>query len=432
MRGGASRRVIGCDASAVPATRAACVLVVELEGPEDPKEWSAGPLPLPVGEVVADAAARGTYFQSRAGTALHRDVDRRHRGHLAVPVPVGVVVAAELLRLPVSARPPSARERWLGVVHVQLPLDEPLAPLSAAVRLRGQHGQGAALVEAAFGDGFALAARCRRATTLTFVSWPDGVPPEIPATPPGWDRLDAWLWATASGTPFLAVPPDEDEPARRAGLVLLSASWRALVLRDGIGFVARKPDDGTGFFADAEIYMRTLYTDVLLLAMVQRACLDDVANRLWEVSDRGTKADALQALVRDLTAFRNVYWWQDVTLHGIGNDVLERLHAAQRTHALFDRVVQDVGDFVAQVDAHAALRAERSTRRFEMAVAVLALAVSLPALVLTALGVPIQGVTAGPGEGLESLTVVLLAAALLLVGSLFGLALARWATRGAP
>jgi hypothetical protein len=263
-------------------------------------------------------------------------------------------------------------------------------------------------------------------------------PPSLPGAPIGWSDATSWLWCGASANSFARFPPDVEDPDLLTGIVHLSASWRALVFRDGISFVGLLPDAGDGFFRWGETYVRTIYSDVVALALMQRAALNSFANRLAGVGDRFHERDTLRDLSHDVTEFRNVYWWDDVTLHGPANKLLRALQSANRTNELFARVVEDLSDFKRQVDAEAAERAaqaqeleERRSRRFDQLASALGITFAVPALVLTMLGVSIKGVTAGRhAMTLADVSLVLVVS--LAVGALVGLATSRRLRRGTP
>jgi hypothetical protein len=263
-------------------------------------------------------------------------------------------------------------------------------------------------------------------------------PPE--GCPRQWTAEHSWLWAAASATPLQQFGPDADDPHILDGLVYLSSSWRALVLRDGIGFLGLVPDrrEETGFFAWGETYVRSLYTDVALLAALERDALDDFANRLAHIGDRFEKSQEFRRLVNEVTEFRNVFWWENVTRHGNANLILEQLHAAHRTPRLFTRVIADLEAVRQQVESQALeasvqvqVREEKRSRSFEHAASVAVVTVTLPALVFTALALPIQGVTA-KGHDLPGWLILAIGLGSMLLGAIAGAAGSRWISKREP
>jgi hypothetical protein len=209
------------------------------------------------------------------------------------------------------------------------------------------------------------------------------------------------------------------------------------VLRDGIGFLGLVPDSGdnASFFAWGETYVRTLYTDTALLATLERDALDNFANRLARIGDRFEKSAAFRQLVNEVTEFRNVFWWESVTRHGNANTILEHLHTAHRTPRLFTRVVEDLDAFRQQVEAQALEASvqiqeleEKRSRRFDHAASIAAIAFALPALVFTALALPVQGVTSD-GHDIPGWIVIAIGLSALITGAIAGAAGGRWVSR---
>lgn len=139
-----------------------------------------------------------------------------------------------------------------------------------------------------------------------------------------------------------------------------------------------------------------------------------------------------------MTEFRNVLWWEDVTRHGNENTILEQLHAAHRTPRLFARVVTDPEAFRQQVEAQALEKSvqiqeleENRSRRFEHTASVAAVAITLPALVFTALALPVHGITSD-GHDLSGWLVIAIGLGSALAGAIAGAAGGRWISRRKP
>jgi hypothetical protein len=431
----------------------------ELTGPDViAGRWRPGPLPvtLPDGRHT-DRQARASYFQARAADSLYGSPDgsspvRWHRHGDEARIEEGSVLGIELVRFPHYATRPDASSgpaglagrasRYLCVLHLALDPDDPLGGLAAAVRLHPNHpadiprrDRFAALA----GNGFQIPPTVQRGLSVSMITFQDKLGPPK-GSPRPWTAENGWLWATASATPLEQFCPDAEDPHVLDGLVYLSSSWRALVLRDGIGFLGLVPDPGdeTGFFAWGETYVRSLYTDVALLAALERAALDDFANRLAHIGNRFEKSQEFRRLVNEVTEFRNVFWWEVVTRHGNANVILEQLHAAHRTSHLFTRVIADLEAFRQQVEAQAVeasvqvqVREEKRSRSFERAASVAAVTATLPALVFTALALPIQGVTA-KGHDLPAWLILAIGLGSMLLGAIAGVAGSRWISKRQP
>lgn len=437
-------------------SRAFACICFEVRGPEVMAgDWSAGPLPVPLPDGrTADRRARASYFQARAADALYGSPDgtsppRWHQLVDAEPIEEGTVLGIELLRLPRycstpdtgdgPAQPTNASSRYLCVLHLALDLHDPLASLATAVRLDAS-APASAQRRQRFADlagtGLHVAPEVRRALSISIITAADELRPP-PCAPSRWTSANGWLWVTASATPLQQFTPDADDPHVLEGLVYLSSAWRALVLRDGVGFLGLVPDraGNGGFFDWGESYVRSLYTDVALLAAVERDALDSFANRLAHIGNRFEKSRELRQLVNEVTEFRNIFWWETITRHGNANVILEQLHAAHRTPRLFARVIADLDAFRQQVEAQALeasvqvqQRDEGRSRRFEHAVSVAAVTIALPALVFAALTVPVRGIASGRHD-MPFWLMILIGLVSMLIGAVAGSAGARWISR---
>lgn len=438
-------------------SRAIACVCFEVSGPRVPSgEWHPGPLPveLPDGR-CADRSARATYFQARAADSLYGAQDgtapsRWHRAVDGVSAGDDMLLGIELLAFPHFATladgiqqpgvPADATSRYLCALHLSLNLKDPLASLAAAVHLNPDDEtctQRRVLYAELIGDGFQIPRTVRRALSVSMIMPGAQLWPPPLGTPRQWTAADGWLWSAASATPLQRFRPDPEDPHVLDGLVYLSSSWRALVLRDGIGFVGLVPDAGeeSSFFDWGASYVRSLYTDVALLAALERDALDGFANQLAHIGNRFEKSLEFRLLVNEVTEFRNVFWWENVTRHGNANRILEKLHAAHRTPQLFGRVVSDLDAFRQLVEAQALEKSvevqemeENRSRRFEHAASVAAIAITLPALVFTALALPVRGITSD-GHDLPGWLVLAIGAGFALIGAIAGAAGGRWISR---
>ncbi len=425
--------------------RRAAVIVMRVAGPpEIGGGYEPGPLALPLpGRGLADADARRTYFSPRAADALYGDHCVPHAdGRWHRELPPGVVMdaevtAVELLRMPSYACVTGAASRpgqlgYLAVFHLVLPVDAAIDALGRWVNLAPETAGGRATRQAVtdlVGPGFDVPPSWRRAFSITLLTF--GGPLRNltgEGAPSSWDASSQWLWWAATATSFRQFPPDPEDTAARSGLIRLSASWRALVVRDGMAFVSLTGDHGGAdpFFPSAEIYVRSIYTDVVLLALLQREGLEAFADTLATIGSRSTQADRLRLFMDDLTEFRNMLWWESVTLHGIANQLLQRLHDAHRTVSLFDRVVNDVQSFAAQTENRVALKLgavqeenRRLADRLTRIGVIVAIGFGFPAVTVTALGSPIKGIT-NEKNSLNLLTVLIVGFIAAVLGLLVG------------
>ena len=433
--------------------RAYSLLYFEVTTDEVADSWTPGPLPvrLPDGR-HADGSARSTYFQPRAADSLYGRSDGSSicRWHRIVEdhASAGEITELELLSFPRYAplntesqqqyRIEYSPSRYLAVMHVPLSEIDPLIQLEKAVKLTPENEEGQRLRElyaSLLGPGFQIGSQVRRAQTVTILTHRDKLEPPADA-PAHWTPETGWLWYAASATQLATFCPDTDDPHLLDGLVYLSASWRSLVLRDGISFISLVSDDepeGTGFFPWAEAYVRSLYIDVALLAALQRDGLNDFANRLARIGNRFEKSAEFRRLINEMTEFRNVFWWEHVTHHGAANEILLRLHDAHRTSELFDGITTDLDAFKQQVEAQALEASvrlqeleEKRARRFEHTASIAAIAFALPALIFAGLTVPTSD-----GHTIPGWAILVVGISALIIGALAGAIGGRWLSRRA-
>ncbi|MET8092199.1 hypothetical protein [Micromonospora sp. NPDC005220] len=260
-------------------------------------------------------------------------------------------------------------------------------------------------VRRALDSALAPAARLRggafRALSITFVSFTDQPRRRMSFTYRHWPPDRQWLWGLASGTTESRYPPDPADATPFAGLVHLSADWRALVLRDGAAFVGlrgHRPD--TGDFLDlAAVLVPSVYVDVFALGLAQRQSLQDIAQDLALLRTHKPAQADLTRMEGRLARLRNTLWSRRVNSGGVANALLDGFH---RQNALTELLQQiETG-----LDRSTRLNQAESARRREVAVNVIS-TVGLPfGLVFAA------GALLGPGP--RTLAVCLLLAFALL------------------
>lgn len=155
--------------------------------------------------------------------------------------------------------------------------------------------------------------------------------------------------AVGSGLPDqpgrLSPDPKNLEPANNE-IIRLSSDWHAVVLRDGMGVIGLRTDQGRDdpFFGYAELYLRSIYLDAVLLGMLQKQELTRLEERMAGALDSSLAA-TMAKLEREVSSFRHRLWAQHMTPHGIPNRLLS---AYQRQHALrerFEQLLTEIGDF---------------------------------------------------------------------------------------
>lgn len=382
--------------------------------PQRPNTWMTGPLQLPWADAETDTALRSTYLAFRAAQTLYDPTQRSHRvlDQLVDDPAVGCLRIAAVERLDTTLGGDHGPS--LGVLHVETSGDDPIGTLTRLVRSPGFTDARTPLglmCTSLFGSPSANGGH-RAGSSLLLV----------PEERHG-EALATGLWQVASLNP---APPDRDD--RWPPVIRLSASWRAQALRDGVGFIwCAEPSDP--FLARADTLVRSVYTDVVLLAQLQRLVLTHLADDLAAVEHRAESRETLASLADRFTVFRNRFWWDDVSGHAHANDLLRATQEQQRTPALFDRIASDLTAFRAAVDSKALEEAEMaqqelaaSQRRLQRLVEVVGGTYAGATLALA-----IQEVTADANIG-ETVgwTIIGAAAGLLAVSA--GGAMLRWLT----
>jgi hypothetical protein len=317
--------------------------------------WRRGPLPVtipgfrgPGTPSVADTAARIQYFAERIQPALYGDhidgVDSTPRWHMFTandqPDEHGSLIEGwELLRY--------GETDCLLVAHIQLGPD----PLVSLFSLVQPQSASRSWIEASLPGPISLHAG--RPRSLTHLLWEgDEIPepdlnPRMLATLSSWTTIQRWQWFLASGVAADAFLPDPASPDLFDGTVYLSRDWRALVLRDGIAFVAMTPydPDHTAFHSKARSYIRSIHVDALLLGILQLNALSQQADLTSQLGSVELDPNHITRLESDLLRLRARVWWEDIGQRG--TQTSEVLRAFQRQHrlaALYRKIVEDLTD----------------------------------------------------------------------------------------
>jgi hypothetical protein len=356
--------------------RCLAIVVVPVDLLELPA-WEPGPLPVSHGSITASAELRRSYFNERAATALY-GIGRIHRrigpghGHER-SFDRFAVAGVELLRVPARGN----RRNALLAVHGEIQADglEAVRTLARVAQLGDGVSQARAFLDELLEGRGSVMSGVKRATTLTLAT-PSAEMLAAPLRSPAYDAWSPdlqWLWLLASATvPGDYLPAAEDGAGFLASVIHLSASWKVLVLRDGAAYLGSGADMSPAYRLadDAEFHFRTIYLDALLVAQSQRLQLTRIADELAALADPMSDPAPLLRLERELTAFRNVYWWQHLGPHWHANHLLRAYQGGHEIVELFDQVTEELGDYSRQ--AHTA-----ATQRTEALVGVLAV-VGLP------------------------------------------------------
>jgi hypothetical protein len=352
--------------------RCFAIIVVPVDLLELPA-WEPGPLPVTEGGIVASAELRRSYFNERAATALygpgrlHRLVDSEH------VLDRFDVVGLELLSVPSTG----GRRNALLAVHGEIHADglDLVETLARVAYLGSGASESRRFLDELLGGCGSVMAGLVRATTITLAT-PAAGALETPVESPAYDAWGAelqWLWLLASATsPEDYLPAPEDRAELLGSIIRLSAGWQVLVLRDGAAYLGSGADMSAAYrlSSDGEFHFRTIYLDALLVAQAQRLQLTRIADELAALTDPMSDPAPLLRLERELTAFRNVYWWQHLGPQWHASRLLRAYQANHQTDELFKQVTDEIGDYSRK--AHTA-----ATQRTEALVGVLAV-VGLP------------------------------------------------------
>ncbi|MEU8272507.1 hypothetical protein AB0B89_35820 [Sphaerisporangium sp. NPDC049002] len=355
--------------------RQALVVVYEARFPSTP-EWAPGPLILQHRQVRSTAEARSEYYRDKATHVLYGREDRPNRWHDPTHRVVGDVEILGIEALRISDEPDAC---GLVAIHLRSRRGTPISLLRG---LAGRMNAPPVSFDAqALVDGHAKIESALPPFTVCFVTPAKRGLPRLYQHPRywRWPAARQWLWALASRTILADYPPDPKhlEPANDE-IIRLSVDWHAVVLRDGMGVVGVRPDEGPNdrFFGYAELYLRSIYLDAVMLGLLQSQGLKHLEQRMVAALDTNL-ATTMAQLEREVGSFRRRLWAQHLTTHGIPNRLLA---AYQRQHGLrerFDQILTEISDFNR-------LTREDETRHVNSAVVVFTL-ITVPAGIALAL-----------------------------------------------
>ena len=323
--------------------RQTVIAVYEVRFPTAPA-WEPGPLVLQHGQVRSTTEARSEYYSARAARVLYGDAAHPRRWHDASHHVIGDVEVTGVEALRVADEPDAC---GLAAIHLRLNRGDPVALLRALAGRRGAAPVGFDPQE--FVGGQVKIEPGVRPFTISFVTSARRGLPRLYRHPRywRWEPARQWLWALASQSDLNDYPPDPKylEPTDNE-IIRLSSDWHAVVLRDGMSVVGIRPDRGPEdpFFGYAELYLRSIYLDAVLLGMLQKQGLVRLEERMAAALDTSLTATMIE-LEREVSSFRHRLWAQHLTPHGVPNRLLA---AYQRQHMLrerFEQILTQINDF---------------------------------------------------------------------------------------
>ena len=349
------------------------------------ENWSAGPLtlPIPVTDVtelrggraaLTNREGRQSYFAERVLPALYGpqtdgDASTIRWHSLVEPSDVKGVGGAVVEAWEVLGG--LGDGKCLAVAHVQLAED----PVTTLAALTAGRGLGRAWIESTLPAPVVL--EDQRPRVVAHLMW-EGAgltepldTPEVRDALRQWSTVERWQWFLASGLAPEDVLPDPEASDIIDGRVRLSRDWRALVLRDGISYVAQTPriaadsSKPNSFHDVARIYVRSIHLDVLLLGLIQLDAVHRYADAVARLRLVQLDPAAILSLEEQFLELRLGVWWDDITNRG--RQTSEVLAAFQRQHRLpelYTKIVENLSDASRYIAAHeaAASEAERKVK----------------------------------------------------------------------
>ena len=330
-----------------PPARAVVIAVYPATFSRTP-DWAEGPLPFSCGDLRADTATRSTYYPPRTGRLLYGTPGQPRRWHRHLDLRAGTV---EVLGIEAVRLRDEPGARGLVIVHLNAVRANPLNVVRALARRNGVRING--FDPNRLIDGHATLGP-EPPYTISFITPRGRRLPRLyrHARYLRWPSADQWLWALASRTSAAEHPPDPhnlpSSPHSQADIdhVRLSADWRGVILRDGLALVGCRPDGGTRdpFYNHAELYVRSIYLDAVLIGILQMHGISDLEEALAAALDTQLSS-AMALLERKVTLFRHELWWQHLSTHGNSNRLLGAYQRQHRLRERFDQVLSEISDF---------------------------------------------------------------------------------------
>lgn len=341
-------------------------------------DWEPGPLPLALRSgLTTDAAARSTYFDRRATALLYR-----HRWHQdGVQHLVGDTLHVHAYEL---SAPADERSAWLAIHWYAA--DDPIAELYRIASLKRPSSEHRPPIDDFITDHIpdveGSGASIARLFSITYAEEPPDGPPTT------WLATRRRLFDLAAATPpSESAVPDAQLRAMDDQHLQLSTDWSALVLRNGAAFLTPASRKEVPFLRDGLVYVRSIYTDVFLMALLQLTTLNDLVDDLRDLEDPVSNLQELLEFERRFSMFRNDLWWQHLGRHGVGDDLLAAFLRQHRLPSLVAQVADELRDHSRQAELRGALqqqveaqKEDRHRRRIDLAVAAIGVLAVPPAL----------------------------------------------------
>jgi len=186
----------------------------------------------------------------------------------------------------------------------------------------------------------------------------------------------------------------------RASVIIPSADWRIAVLRNGAAFVGRRPDTGLtstsngwtrneparsngDYFDSGELYMRTIFTDAIVLGIIQRHGLQTMRASALGTARHATSLARVRDLGESLEAFCEQYWWTDASRGGIADQLLRAYQDRHSLDEMLGQLEADVTSLSRRVHTSASRRTAGALTALSL-LTVFSLSLSIASFILSA------------------------------------------------
>lgn len=358
--------------------------------------WLPGPLPIPLdvraargrssGAPVADRQARTSYFAPRVAESLYLSngetgTGRWHAltGHTDAGLAGMRVESWECL---FESNADRAGRGYL-VAHVALGQD----PLGTLFELTRRVGEARDRLISAVPAGVHVVSRDSTylVSHLVFESGP--TPPPLSEHSrqalSRWTVVDQWLWLVTSGVDPESFVPDTE--AQKPGTVVpLSSDWRALTLRNGVGYCALTPaEDGPHRLLRQ--YVRSIHLDGFLLAQLQTDAAQDLADELGRLKVEDLSVSAAMELEQRLLVLRGDLWWRHLSVTGGQVDqVIRAVQDERHLSGLYEQLVGELTDVSRFIGLRQTLADQERDRKTGQVVSLVSATFVTPSIFLAA------------------------------------------------
>ncbi|MFH8491950.1 hypothetical protein [Streptomyces longisporoflavus] len=317
-------------------------------------------------EVVSTAGRRSSYTNTQLVPLLWAHDVRWHKrcGPEAVS-PDGLQLrAVELIRLGASMdaalgdMDTPALANGVVLLHGTLPAVRPAdvpktLQVCANIDVHYRQGGQRSWVEAQLPDGCRLAAAEREMVHGVLVT----ARGELPEFHVGSDlsAADQWLWKMLYTTEY--APPGEAGEELQELRLRLPTALRGVAGARGLSLVGTAPDPNPDqpanyqYYDASSFHLRTLQSDALALACLQRIVLDAFGQEVARMGQREPVRSKVGRLERDLLVFRRSLWAADFGRLAVCTSIMRNVQRGSGLPEILQALVSDLGELSRQVQA---------------------------------------------------------------------------------